>query len=138
MKDDWVSGEQKDMTEKAAEFKVTETIKDEREEKKEVQCDMVEKRKIMELTTMETTQQMVTSETKTKESDTPVEENEEAMLPEDGILLMYVEKQSETDKKTESAEIQATPIAEIPASDEDNWTLMPRQVDEISKKLQKS
>ena len=92
----------------------------------------------MQLATREATQQMVTSETKTKENDTPVEENEEAMLPEDGILLTYVEKQSETDKKTETAEIQATPIAEISASDADNWTPMPRQVDEISEKSQKS
>ena len=46
---------------------------------------------------------MVTSENKTEESDTPVEENKEAMLPEDGILWTYVEKQSETDKKTDTA-----------------------------------
>ena len=45
--------------------------------------------------------QMVTSETKTEETDTPVEENEEAMLPEDRISLTYVEKQSGTNKKTE-------------------------------------
>ena len=140
LKDEYkeVSGEQKDMTEKAAEFKVTETIKDEKEEMKKEQDDMVEKQKIMQLATMETAQRKVTSETKTKESDTPVEENEEAMLPEDGILLMYVEKQSGTDKKTETVEIQATSIAEIPASDADNWTSTPRQVDEIREKLQKS
>ena len=36
---------------------------------------------------MEATQKMVTSKTKTEESDTPVEENKEAMLPKDGILL---------------------------------------------------
>ena len=87
---------------------------------------------------MEARQQMVTSETKTEESDTPVEENEEAMLPEDRILLTYVEKQSGTDKKTELAEIQATQTTEISASDADNWTPTPRQVDKISKKLRKS
>ena len=48
----------------------------------------------MQLTTIEAAQQIVTAETKTEESDTPVEENEEAMLLEDGILLTYVEKQS--------------------------------------------
>ena len=91
----------------------------------------------MQLATMEAAQQMITSETKTKQSDTLVEENKEAMLLEDGILLMYVEKQSGIDKKTESAEIQATPIAEISASDANNWTPMPRQVDKISEKSQK-
>ena len=140
LKDEYeeASGEQKDVTEKAAEFKVTETIKDDKEEMKEEQDNMVEKRKIVQLATMEAPQQMVTSETKTEESDIPVEENKEAMLPEDGILLTYVEKQSRTDKKTELAEIQATPIAEIPASDADSWTTTPRQVDKISEKLQKS
>ena len=54
------------------------------------------------------------------------------MLLEDGILLMYVEKQSWTNTETETAEIQTTLIAEIPASDADNWTLTPRQDDEIS------
>ena len=132
------SGEQKDVTERPAECKVTEIIKDEKEEMKEEQDNMVEKRKIMQLATMEAAQQMITSETKTGKSNTPVEENEEAMLPEDGILLTYVEKQSGTDRKTELAEIQATPIAEISASDADNWTPTPRQVDEISKKSQKS
>ena len=51
---------------------------------------------------------------------------------------MYVEKQSGTDRKTELAGIQATPIAEISPSDADNWTPTPRQVHEISEKLQKS
>ena len=92
----------------------------------------------MQLTTIEVTQQIVTAETKTEESDTPVEENEEAMLPEDGILLTYVEKQSWTNKETEIAEIQTTPIAEVPECDADNWTPIPRDDDEISEKSQKS
>ena len=88
LKDEYkeASGEQKDVTEKPAEFKVMEIIKDEKEEMKEEQDDMVEKQKIMQLTTMEAAQQMITSETKTGVSATPVEENEEAILPEDGIL----------------------------------------------------
>ena len=140
LKDEYeeASGEQKDVTEKPAEFKVTEIIKDEKEEMKEEQDDMVEKRKIMQLATMEAAQHMITSETKTEESNTLVEENEEAMLLEDGMLLMYVEKQSRTDRKTELAEIQLTPIAEISASDADNWTPTPRQVDKISERSQKS
>ena len=92
----------------------------------------------MQLATIEAAQQIVTSETKTEESDTPVEENEEAMLPEDRILLMYVEKQSCTNKETETAKIQTTPIAEVPACDADNWTPTPREVDKISEKSQKS
>ena len=118
LKDEYeeASGEQKDVTEESAKFKVTEIIKDEKEEMKEEQDDMVEKRKIMQLATMEARQQMVTSETKTEESNTPVEENEEAML----------------------LEIQATQIVEISASDAANWTPTPRQVDEISEKSQKS
>ena len=50
----------------------------------------------MQLTTIEAIQQIVTAETQTEESDTPIKENKEAMLPEDGILLMYMEKQSRT------------------------------------------
>ena len=37
-----------------------------------------------------------------------------------------------------AAEIQTTPIAEISASDADNWTAMPKQVDKIGEKSQKS
>ena len=58
----------------------------------------------MQLTTIEAAQQILTTETKAEESDTPVEENKEAMLPEDGILLTYVEKQSGKNKETETAE----------------------------------
>ena len=132
------SGQQKDVTEKAAEFEVTETVKDEKEEMNKEQGDTVEKWKIMQLTTIEAAQQIVTSKTKTKESDTPVEENKEAMLPEDGILLTYVEKQSWTNKETETAEIRTTPIAEVPACDADNWTPTPKEDDKISEKSQKS
>ena len=94
------------MTEKAAEFEVMETVKEEKEEMNKEQGDTVEKQKITQLTTIEATQQIVASETKTKGSDSPVEENEEAMLLEDGILLTYVEKQSCTNKETETTEIQ--------------------------------
>ena len=132
------SGEQKDVTEKTAEFEVTETVKDEKEEMNKEQDDTVEKRKIMHLATIEVTQQIVTAETKTEESDTPVEENEKAMLPKDGILLTYVEKQGWTNKETETAEIRTTLIVEVSECDADNWTPKPRDDDEISEKLQKS
>ena len=51
---------------------------------------------------------------------------------------MYVEKQSCTNKQTETAEIRTTLIAKVPACDADNWTPTPREVDEISEKSQKS
>ena len=126
------------MTEKTAEFEVTEIVKDEKEEMNKEQDDIVEKRKIMQLSTIEATQQIVTAETETEESDTPVEENEEAMLSEDGILLTYVEKQSLTNKETETAEMRTTLIAEVPECNADNWTPMPRDDDKISEKSQKS
>ena len=132
------SEQQKDMIEKAAEFEVMETVKEEKEEMNKEQGDVVEKQKIMQLATIEAAQQIVASETKTKESDIPVEENEEAMLLEDGILLTYVEKQSCTNKEAETAEIRTTPIAEVPACNADNWTPMSREVDDISEKSQKS
>ena len=132
------SGEQKDVTEKAAEFEVTETVKDEKEEMDKEQDDTVEKQKIMQLTTIEAAQQIVTAETKTKESDTPIEEDEEAMLPEDGILLTYVEKQSRTNKETETAEIRTTQTAEVSHCNADSLTPTPRDNDEISEKSQKS
>ena len=95
VKDEYVevSREQKDVAEKTAELEITETVKDEKEEMSKEQDDIIEKQEMMQLTTIQATQQIVTAETKTKESDTPVEENEEAMLPEDGILLTYMEKQ---------------------------------------------
>ena len=53
---------------------------------------------------IETAQHIETIETKTEESDTPIEENKEAMLPEDGILLTYIEKQSRKDNETKMAD----------------------------------
>ena len=80
----------------------------------------------MQLATIETTQQIVTAETKTNESDTLVEENEEAILLEDGILLTYVEKQSCTNEETKTTKVQRTSKVEVPECDEDNCTQVPR------------
>ena len=66
----------------------------------------------------------------------PVEENEEAMLPEDGILLTYVAKQSWKNNSTEMVDNQTIPITEVPECSAD--ILMSRDDDEISKKPQKS
>ena len=41
---------------------------------------------------------------KLQESDTPVEENEEGMLPEDGVLLTYVLKQDQKEHEVESVD----------------------------------
>ena len=92
----------------------------------------------MQLTTIEAAQQTITTETKFEESDTPVEENKEDMLPEDGILLTYVEKLSCKNKETEMAEIRATPIAEVPECEWDIPMPMPGDDDKISEKPQKS
>ena len=91
-----------------------------------------------QLATIETAQQRVTAKTKTDESDTPVEENEEAILPEDGILLTYVRKQSCTNEETETPKGRTTSKAEVPECNADNWTQVPRDDYETSEKLQKS
>ena len=60
---------------------------------------MIDKQEIQQLAKMGTTQQMMTNEPKSGESDTPVEENEEAIWPESGLLLMFVEKASQKQKE---------------------------------------
>ena len=92
----------------------------------------------MQLTTIETTQQIVTAETKTDESDTLVEEKEEAILPEDGILLTYVENRSCTNEETETTKVRTTSKVEVPECDADNWTQVPRDDYKTREKSQKS
>ena len=55
---------------------------------------------------------MTTDEPKSEESDTPVEENKEAMWPEGGVLLKFVEKANWKQKENVEMEIQATPEIE--------------------------
>ena len=57
---------------------------------------------------------MTTDEPKSEESDTPVEENEEAMWPEGGVLLTFMEKANWKQKENVVTEIQATPAIEEP------------------------
>ena len=90
----------------------------------------------MQLAAIEAAQQIETTEIKAEESDMPVEENEEAMLPEDGILLTYIEKQSWKNKETETTGNQTIPITEVPKCGADIQT--PRDDDEISKNWQKT
>ena len=92
----------------------------------------------MHLATIEAAQQILTTGTKSEESDIPVEENEEPMLPEDGILLTYMENLSWKNKETEMAEIQTTQIVEVPECDADIPMPTPRDDDKISDKSQKS
>ena len=75
-------------------------------------------------------QHIETTETKAEESDTPVEENREAMLPVDGILLTYVEKQCWKNNETETADNLIRPVTEVPEYSAD--ILMSRDNDEIS------
>ena len=126
------------MIERRVESELMETVKEEKEETNEEQDNTVEERKIMQLATIETAQQRVTAKTKTNESDTPVEENEEAILPEDGILLTYVEKQSCTNEETETIKVRTTLKVKVPERDADNWSQAPRDGYETSEKSQKS
>ena len=62
-----------------AHIKVTEVAKNEKEEINEDRDNLIDKQEIQQLTGIGTTQQMMTDEPKSEESDTPVEENEEEM-----------------------------------------------------------
>ena len=94
------------------------------------------KQEIEQLTTAEVTRDIKTTEAKTRESDTPVKENKEAMLPQDGILLTYILKRSQEDVEMQMVysptrqETKTTDsIVDIPMSDENH---------EISENPQKS
>ena len=70
---------------------------------------------------------MMTDEPKLEESDTPVEENEEAMWPENGVLLMFVEKASQKQKENAATEIQTTSTIEEPEGGTGSPTLFPKR-----------
>ena len=65
-----------------------------------------------------------------------MEENEEAMLPEDGILLTYIEKQSWKNNEMEVEDNLIMPVTEVPEYGAD--IPMSRDNDEISENSQKS
>ena len=65
-----------------------------------------------------------------------MKENEEAMLPEDGILLTYVVKQSWKNNETEVADNLIRPVTEVPEYVAD--IPMSRDNDKISENSQKS
>ena len=83
------------------------------------------------------TQQMMTDEPKLEESDTPVEENEEAMWPEGGVLLTFVEKANWKQKENAVAEIQATLTIEETEGGTGSPMLLPKEDGKAKKELQK-
>ena len=83
------------------------------------------------------TQQMMTDEPKSEESDTPVEENKEAMWPEGGVLLMFVEKTSRKQKENAVTEIQATSAIEEPEGGTGSPMLFPKEDGKAKEELQK-
>ena len=95
------------------------------------------KKKTMGIGKVETTQQMMTDELRSEESDTPVEENEEAMWPEGGVLLKFVEKASREQKENAVTDIQATSIIEKPKDSTGSLTLFPKEDGKAKEELQK-
>ena len=79
----------------------------------------------------------MTDEPKSEESDTPVEENEEAMWPEGGVLLTFVEKASRKQKENVATEIQATPAIEEPEDGTVSSMLFPTGDGKAKEELQK-
>ena len=80
---------------------------------------------------------MTTDEPRSEESDTPVEENEEVMWPEGGVLLTFVEKASQKQKENIATEIQATPAIEEPEGGTVSSTLFPTGDDKAKEELLK-
>ena len=88
---------------------------------------MIVKQEIQQLAKVETTQQMTTDEPRSEESDTPVEENEEAML----------EKACQKQKENAVTEIQATSTIEEPEGGTGSLTLFPKEDGKAKEELQK-
>ena len=78
---------------------------------------------------------MTTDKPKSDESDTPVEENEEVMWPEDGVLLKFVEKASQKQKENAVTEIQATSAMEEPEGGIGSLTLFSKEDDKTKEEL---
>ena len=97
---------------------------------------MIDKREIQQLAGIGMTQQMMTDEPKSEESDTPVEENEEEMWPEVGLLLTFVEKASRKQKQNAATEIQVTLAIEEPEGGTGSPMLFPKKDGKAKEKLQ--
>ena len=98
---------------------------------------MIVKREVQQLAKVETTQQTMTDEPRSEESDTPVEENKEVMWPEGGVLLTFMEKASWKQKENIATEIQATPVIEEPEGGTVSSTLFPTGNDKAKEELLK-
>ena len=94
------------------------------------------KQEIEQLSTGEVTRDIETTETEPRESNTPMEENEEGMLPEDGILLTYILKRSQEDVETQM--VYSATKQEIKATDAVVDILMSDDNHKISENSQKS
>ena len=81
---------------------------------------------------------MMTEEPKSEESDTPVEENKEAMWPEGGVLLTFMEKVCWKQKENATTETQATSTMEEPERGTGSPKLFPKEDDKTKEELQKS
>ena len=93
--------EDKDVLRIPTHIKTTEIEKGEKENISGGRAEAIDKQEIQELTKVETT----TGRPESNGNDTPTEENEEAMLPKDVLLLTFVEKTSPKQIKTATAEI---------------------------------
>ena len=120
-----------------AHVKVTEVSKDEKEEIDEDRDNMIDKQEIKQLAGIGMTQQMIMDEPKSEESDTPVEENEEAMWPESGLLLIFVEKASQKQKENAVTEIQTTSTIEEPEGGTGSPMSLPKEDGKAKEELQK-
>ena len=99
---------------------------------------MIVKREIQQLAKVETTQQMTTDEPRLEESDIPVEENEEEMWPEGGVLLKFMEKASQKQKENAVTEIQPTSTKGETEGGTNSPTFFPKEDDKTKEELQKS
>ena len=98
---------------------------------------MIVKQEIQQLAKVETTQQRMTDEPRLEESDIPVEENEEAMWAEDGVLVKFMEKASQEQKENAVTGIQATSAIEEPKGGTGSLTLCPKEDSKAKQELHK-
>ena len=103
---------------------------------KQATSSIMIEQEIGQLATTEVTRDIRGTETEPQESDTPVEENEEGMLPEDGVLLTYILKRSQEDIEIKVVDSPTKP--ETKAADSVVDILMPGDNLKISENSQKS
>ena len=117
-------------------LKVMDLIKDDCGEINKEQKNVTKKQEVEQLATTEVSRDIETTEAEPQESSMPVEENEEGMLPEDGILLTYIFKRKQKDHETEAVDSPARP--EVKAAEYTVDILMSGDNHRISENSQKS